>query len=180
MVPVNLLDAWKEWTRRGPADVQDDIDFLRESSVFSGLPSYHYPALQELFHESRYRPGERIFTEGDPSSALYLVKQGEVEIVQERPDDEEQEDAVLETLGEGDLFGELALCVEARRTASARAAAETTLLSIFRQELQEFAMREPRCGVQILTNLLSLVGQRLVDTNHRILEGPDENGSPPP
>lgn len=164
---MTLRDLWYRFTDTTPAAVRDDIRLLEESSVFGGLPTYHYEPLIELFHENRYRPGERIFTEGDPSSALYLVKQGEVEIFQER---DEADEEVLKTLGDGEIFGELALCLESRRTASARATTETFLLSIFRQELQEFALREPRCGVQILRNLLAVVGERLVETNTRMRE----------
>ncbi len=164
---MSLLDLWYRLTDTTPTAVRDDVRFLEESSVFSGLPAYHYEPLLELFHENRYRSGERIFTEGDPSSALYLIKQGEVEIFQNRSGGP---DEVLKTIVEGETFGELALCLESRRTASAQATTETFLLSIFRQELQEFALREPRCGVQILRNLLSVVGERLVETNTRLRE----------
>lgn len=162
---MNLKQLWEWLMEVGSTDGQDNFRILKESAVFRGLPAYHYPQLEELLHESRYESGERIFTEGDPSSALYIIKEGQVEIFQGQ--DEEQE-TVLRTLGKGELLGELALCLNARRTASARTVDETLLMSIFRQELQEFALREPRCGVQIMRNLLSLVGERLMETNRRL------------
>lgn len=162
---MNVQQLWEWLTGAGSSETGENSRILKESAVFQGLPAYHYPQLEELLHESRYAAGERIFTEGDPSSALYIIKKGEVEIFQDRDDGEE---TVLRTLKNGELLGELALCLDARRTASARTVEETVLMSIFRQELQEFALREPRCGVQILRNLLSLVGERLMETNRRL------------
>ena len=48
-----------------------------------------------------YAPGQMIFEEGQPGAVLYVVKEGEVEIL--------VGSVVVETLDAGEIFGEMAL-----------------------------------------------------------------------
>ena len=49
-----------------------------------------------------YTPGDTIIHHGEPSSTMYLINRGEVEVV-------DPKQGVVATLGEGEYFGELAL-----------------------------------------------------------------------
>jgi CRP-like cAMP-binding protein len=61
----------------------------------------------------RFTPGDVIFSEGDKGDAMYVVRSGEVGI--------ERDGAVIETVGAGSIFGEMALIDGAPRSATARA-----------------------------------------------------------
>jgi len=71
-----------------------------------------------------YETGETIFEQGDYGDRLYIVRTGEVEVIQngER----------VATLGAGESFGEIALVRNAPRTASIRAIKPTDLTAISR------------------------------------------------
>ena len=57
-----------------------------------------------------YQPGEIIFEQGDAAENMYVVKQGEVEIV--------VNGKIVEVAGEGHIFGEMALIDKKDRSAT--------------------------------------------------------------
>jgi putative ABC transport system ATP-binding protein len=71
-------------------------------------------------------PGEVLFRQGDPGELVYIVESGAIEIVRERADGTEELLNVVEPSG---YFGELAPMFGLRRSATARARAEPTVLT---------------------------------------------------
>ena len=108
------LPRWLAWAadpeqlRRAP--------FLARSPLFAGLPRRLLARLATRFLEKVYHPGEVVFEEGDPGRALFVVVEGAVEITRATA----QGPYVLNTLGPGDAFGELALIDDYPRSATAR------------------------------------------------------------
>jgi len=76
--------------------------------------------------ESSYLPGQTIFQEGSPGNAIYLVRQGSVEIWRGSPADR----IVLGIIPPGGIFGEMACIDDAPRMANARAIERTVLVRI--------------------------------------------------
>jgi len=85
-----------------------------------------------------YRPGQVIFEQGDEGDLVYVVEDGEVEIVRRLADGGEE---LLSRMGPGTYFGELAPLFGLRRSATARAVAPTTLtaytIRTFRERNQD-------------------------------------------
>jgi putative ABC transport system ATP-binding protein len=71
-----------------------------------------------------YRPGQVVFEQGDEGDLVYVVEDGEVEIVRRLADGGEE---LLSRMGPGAYFGELAPLFGLRRSATARAIAPATL-----------------------------------------------------
>jgi CRP/FNR family cyclic AMP-dependent transcriptional regulator len=70
----------------------------------------------------RFSAGDLVFAEGDAATCLYVVRAGKVSLrVAARE---------LETVGEGGLFGELALVDDAPRSATAIALTDSELVEI--------------------------------------------------
>ncbi|MCD6034921.1 MAG: hypothetical protein K0R63_662 [Rickettsiales bacterium] len=70
----------------------------------------------------KFKPGEYIFKEGDPSCDVYLINQGEVEITKEK----NGKTIVLAKRGFNEIIGEMALVLESNeRSASAKAVKDT-------------------------------------------------------
>ncbi len=80
-----------------------------------------------------FAPGDRIFREGDQGDAAYIVQKGEVEIVRKV----NETDKILATIGEGGIFGEMALIDNQPRMAAARAGAVTTTLILVSRRMFE-------------------------------------------
>ena len=71
--------------------------------------------------------GEVLFVQGDPGDLVYVVEDGEVEIVRIRDDRSEE---LLARIGPGRYFGELAPMFGIRRSATARAAERTRVVGL--------------------------------------------------
>jgi Cyclic nucleotide-binding domain len=64
-----------------------------------------------------FAAGETIFREGDAGDYLYIIIKGEVEVIREGPG---QSEIVLNRLGPGEYFGEMALISNEPRNATLR------------------------------------------------------------
>jgi CRP/FNR family cyclic AMP-dependent transcriptional regulator len=84
--------------------------------------------MSEVLQRQTYQADDLIFKEGDEGNLAYIVQSGEVEIVK-TIDDEEK---VLGTLGQGGIFGEMALIDAKPRMASARASKGSTIIVVTR------------------------------------------------
>lgn len=81
----------------------------------------------------RFSAGSTIFKEGDDADCAYMVDSGYVEISTSAAGEKN----VLAVLGDGEIFGEMALIDRQSRSATATAVHETTVVLITRQQLLE-------------------------------------------
>lgn len=93
----------------------EQVDFLRE------VPVQVLAQLRQFAQECRFAAGEIISAQGGEANFLYLLLEGEVEVVQT---DAEGFEHRIVTLGQGEIFGERALLMEDRRSADVIAAGE--------------------------------------------------------
>lgn len=83
-----------------------------------------------------YEPGQDIVREGDVGQRLYVISEGEVEVVRDGADGGEER---LATLGPGQHFGEVAVFNDRRRTATVRARSRVRVLSLGATEAQSLS-----------------------------------------
>ncbi|MFP5326513.1 MAG: cyclic nucleotide-binding domain-containing protein, partial [Acidimicrobiia bacterium] len=76
--------------------------------------------------EKKVKAGQFVFEQGDPAAAFFVVKDGQVEVLQRVGNS----DQVIRTYGPGDSFGEVAILRRSARTASVRALSDATLLEL--------------------------------------------------
>lgn len=79
-----------------------------------------------------YRPGQKIFTEGEEGETLYLIEEGLVEISRLV----NGKKVVLHNLGSGGVFGEMALLNHTTRMATATTVKQTKLFLVPRFVLE--------------------------------------------
>jgi CRP/FNR family transcriptional regulator, cyclic AMP receptor protein len=97
-----------------------------------------------------FRGGDKIFREGDPGDTAYVIQSGAVEIFKTVDGNE----TVLATLGQGGMFGEMALIGEKPRMATARASEGTTVIVISRMMFEnKLAKADP--FIRALLNILA-------------------------
>ncbi|MEO0558281.1 MAG: cyclic nucleotide-binding domain-containing protein [Bacteroidota bacterium] len=155
-----MQSLWKSLIPGARLSAEDDL--LNSVPLFEELSARELDAVRRLLHRREYVAGESIFVQGEPGLGMYIIARGEVSI-QSEPTGRE-----LVALTQGHFFGEIALLNEVIRTATARAATDCTLLSLFQPDLLGLLDRNPRLGVKILIALTRLVGLRLVEVSDEV------------
>jgi len=128
-------------------DVQQD---LKDSFVqFS-----EHNDLQELMHSygcALYQPGEAILRAGTAGNCAFVIADGEVDV--KHPGS----DKVVDTMGPGEVFGELALLTDQMRSADIVARTEVRAMILEKSIFVEYLMSEPAVALKLLTSM----GQRM-------------------
>lgn len=89
--------------------------------------------------------GAPIFVAGDPANAMYVVLTGMVEI--------SAYGEVLDRVGPGGIFGEMALVDGEPRSAHAKAAEATELVAIDRETFMRLVRGAPEFAIAVMTQM---------------------------
>lgn len=146
---------------------------LRENMLFRDLTDNELRFLERCVHVRHYHAGESVFRQGEVGVGMYLVVKGRVEIYIVDPNaatDEAREIYITQLLS-NDFFGELSLVEDnGRRTATAVAREETTLIGFFKPDLMEILSRRPAMGTRITLRIAEVLGRRLKETTEKVSE----------
>jgi CRP-like cAMP-binding protein len=118
--------------------------------LFDDLPPAELDELATVMTEVDAEAGTTIVTCGDFGYVLYAIESGEADVVVDG-------EVTGRTLGPGDTFGEIALLVTGRRTATIVARTDMRLLSLFDRDFRRLQGRVP----ELDGALRKLSGERL-------------------
>jgi CRP-like cAMP-binding protein len=106
---------------------------------------------QELNHyEVDFTPGQVIFSEGEPSTHAFLLREGRIRVVKRIGAIERS----LRIVRAGELFGQTALVSGTLRNATAISLAPGRALAFSRNELESLLTRHPEVGVTLCEQLV--------------------------
>jgi CRP/FNR family cyclic AMP-dependent transcriptional regulator len=100
---------------------------------------------------THFDEGSPIFKEGDPGDFVYVVKSGEVDI--------KLGDRLVETIGPGGIFGELALISDEPRSASATARTPCELVALTEKRFLFMVQQTPYFAIEVMQVLASRLRQ---------------------
>ncbi len=123
--------------RRNPLDVVDPAR-LREIGLFGGLDDETLGVMARDLPTVRVQVGERVVSEGDPAREMFVVLEGELEVLKKSPTAGEVRVAVL---GPSGWFGEMSILDVQPRSASVRAVAPSRLLRISSENVDKLLYR---------------------------------------
>jgi CRP-like cAMP-binding protein len=139
----------------------ETIALLHRVPVFSALGEDDLIRLAEVAVPRRFDAGEVVFREGDESNTCYIVRAGRARAIREHSDGRS---ITLATFGPGEIFGELAMFDDERRSATVEATEPTEAIAILGPDMRRMLRRHPDISVK----LLSALGRRLRETNERL------------
>ena len=151
-------------------------NLLKQADIFFQISPEFIDMIAAICQERRYQAGENIFLEGSGSDDLYIILQGEVDILVDPGLVSDQRGVELPavtiaTLRRGQSFGEIALVDQGVRSATACAATnETRLLVIPRNELIRLCDLHPDLGYRLMRNLAADLAMKLRNTDLLIRE----------
>src|SRR5512141_2672045 len=124
-----------------------DAEMMKGVELFEHLSAEDCASLAQVIDLRQLAAGATLFKAGEPGDSLFIVRTGTVELYIK---DTTGQKIVLAAVGEGEIFGELALLHNSSRTATAVALADTDLLELDRDDLLLLFQRTPVAALGLL------------------------------
>jgi CRP-like cAMP-binding protein len=140
------------------ADEPLTIERLREIGLFGALSDDVLRTLATQLKRIRVPPGTAVFTEGESAREMFVVLDGEVEVMKNSRRGRAQRVAVL---GPNDSLGEMSIIDVQPRSATVRAVAPTLLLRISTEDLDALYRHDLKAYALITLNIARELSRRL-------------------
>jgi len=142
----------------GPLD-RIDLDRLREIGLFGGLDDETLGVLSRALPSVQVSVGEPIVTEGDAAREMFVVLDGELEVLKRTPSGG---DVRIAMLGPGSWFGEMSILDVQPRSATVRALAPSRLLRLSAESVdRHLYRRDPKAYSLFVMNIARELARRL-------------------
>jgi CRP/FNR family transcriptional regulator len=142
----------------GSADV---VELLGRVPAFSTLEPGDLQRIAQVAVPRRFEPGQAVFREGDQSDTCYVVRDGHARAIRTHRDGRT---ITLATFGPGDIFGELAMFEDERRSATVEAIEPTSVVGVLGPDMRRLMSAHP----EIAGRLVIALGRRLREMNERL------------
>jgi CRP/FNR family transcriptional regulator, cyclic AMP receptor protein len=144
------------------------VDTLLKVPLCQGLSPAEAKAIFDIAEDRQVKAGEPVFSEGETGDALYFILSGQVDIEKK---DKSGKPAPLARLSDGAVVGEMSLIAgSAKRSASAKAAAETRLLRIPSDRFQKLLKSDHVAALKVVRNMAQVMSRRLLAMDEKIVE----------
>ena len=120
---------------------------LRKHPIFCDLDPEAFEQLCRYAKHATLKRGATIFSRGDPGNSLIAVISGTVKISISSPDGRS---AILNLIGSGEIFGEVAVLDGQARTADAIANTNCEIFVIDRREFLPFVRSQPALAMKFI------------------------------
>ena len=137
------------------------VELLRRVPLFSELDDPELERIAQVAIPRRFPNDTRVFHEGDPGDACFIVRTGSCRVTREHPDGRA---ITLANLGPGAIFGELAMLDGEARSASVEATEDTDLLALPASDMRSLIRENPGMAEKLVVALT----RRLREANERI------------
>jgi CRP-like cAMP-binding protein len=109
-----------------------------------------------------YADGEIVVRQGDPGDSLYVVQDGEVEIISE----DDGSEVVLRHAGRHEVLGEMALFEHRPRSATIRARGKARILTLDKQNFLRRINEDPSLAFR----LIETMSRRVRELSREVVE----------
>jgi predicted acylesterase/phospholipase RssA/CRP-like cAMP-binding protein len=126
------------------------IPVLRRSRLCNGLALEDLLPLAEAVRVAFFHSGEVVCRHNEPGQSMFIVAQGRMKLALEQGGAEYR---LLEYLGRGEHFGELALLTDGRHAATATAVMDSTLLELDQESFHRLMISVPGFAANLSRSL---------------------------
>lgn len=140
---------------------QEAVELLGGVPVFQTLVREDLERIAQFAVPRDFEEGEVVFREGDASDTCYIVRSGRARAIRTHAGGRT---LTLATFGPGDIFGELALFEDEKRSATVEAIEPTSALAVLGPDMRRLMTEH----AEISARLAIALGRRLRETNERL------------
>ena len=141
--------------------IDDSVALLGAVPVFETLGADDLRRVAEVAVPRRFAAQQVIFREGDESDTCYVVRHGHARAVRENADGRM---IALAHFGPGDIFGELAMFDDERRSATVETLDPLDAVAVAGSDMRRLLREHPDIAVKLVIAL----GRRLREANERL------------
>lgn len=143
------------------ASDEDTAALLARVPVFETLGPAELARVAEVAVPRSFDAGTVVFREDDESDTCYVIRGGNARAIREHPDGRT---ITLANFGPGDIFGELAMFDDERRSATVEVLDDMQAIAILGPDMRRLMREHPEISAQLVVSL----GRRLREANRRI------------
>jgi CRP/FNR family transcriptional regulator, cyclic AMP receptor protein len=129
------------------------VELLKQVPLFGKLDKNGLRDVAHIADELDLPAGKEMATEGDRGREFFVLLKGEAEVL--------KDGKRINTMKEGDFFGEIALVTKMPRTATVTATTDVDVLVITEREFDALLKRTPEIGRRIAEALAERVAPQL-------------------
>jgi len=127
----------------------DKVFSLKSVPIFESLAEASLLDVARIMSYEEFKEGQEFIRKGDVAEDMYIIKKGKVIVV--------DGEAVLATLGENEIVGELAILAPIRRTASVKALTDVLLYKIEREYFLDLLYEKPEMMGDLIEVLIGRI-----------------------
>jgi CRP-like cAMP-binding protein len=123
------------------------VELLARVPVFATLEQSDLERIAQLAVPRQFEPGQAVFREGDQSDTCYIVREGHARAVRSHGDGRT---ITLATFGPGDIFGELAMFEDERRSATVEAIEPIGVVAVLGPDMRRLMIEHPEISTRLV------------------------------
>ncbi|HSF93602.1 MAG TPA: cyclic nucleotide-binding domain-containing protein [Thermohalobaculum sp.] len=132
------------------------VAIMQEIPLFRKVDLKQLKVVAMMGETRKYRAGERLFEKGDEGDAAFIIISGAVDVIVGVDGDERS----VATLGQGEIFGELAVLCDQPRTTAIGAHSDLEVLRLDRNVVMNLMREFPDISLE----MVRILGRRLERT----------------
>jgi CRP/FNR family transcriptional regulator, cyclic AMP receptor protein len=140
---------------------EEIVDLLAGVPAFETLQRDDLERISQVAVPRSFEPGQLVFREGDDSDTCYIVREGQARAIRRHADGRT---ITLAAFGPGDIFGELAMFEDERRSATIEAVESTSVVGVLGGDMRRLMSEHPGIAMRLVVGLAG----RLRETNERL------------
>ncbi len=140
---------------------------LQQVELFQGLSAEELGALAASSTTRAFPKNTVVIHENDPADSLFIIESGRVKVY---CSDKNGKEFIMNTQGEGDYFGELALLDDSSRSASVRTVEKSSFCIIYKDDFNRVLDENPNIARKLITNLAARVRKLTADVKSLALQ----------
>ncbi len=126
--------------------IDQEVEILRNIPMFAKIDPAKLKLMAFASKRLIFKRGQSLFKQGDAGDAVYIIVEGEADVMVDTPEGP----LTVATLLKNDITGEIAILCDVPRTATVTAASELTVLKITRDLFYRMLMDFPEMGIEIM------------------------------
>lgn len=136
-----ISEGGKPFKEESPLTI---VNLIKKVDLFKDLPESAIVHLSEHANRLAFYEGEKIVAEGDEGQSMFLIGEGMVEVsIAYRDNAGARKEKKLSRLGFPEYFGEMALLLNEKRSATVRAVMNTVIYEISQEALKSALQDNP-------------------------------------